>query len=133
MAFWSTKYLLLVSVIAVVAVLLGRFNLKWTDPPSNTNTESPTLSDVADSQLSKKYTSIHTIERTDRQNADTTVVILNWSRLDNVIQIVKEHCSFALHRVIASVYVWNNNPLVTITVKVRPTDLYSVLLERLIM
>jgi hypothetical protein len=41
---------------------------------------------------------------------DTTAVILNWSRLPNVIQLVKIMCN-SLQDTLAQVFVWNNNPL----------------------
>ena len=41
---------------------------------------------------------------------DTTAVVLNWSRLPNVIRIASLLCENTLDDVIASVVVWNNNP-----------------------
>ncbi|KAG2154546.1 hypothetical protein DEU56DRAFT_769149 [Suillus clintonianus] len=41
---------------------------------------------------------------------DVTAVILNWSRLPNVVQIASLLCSPWLEDVIAEVVVWNNNP-----------------------
>ncbi|KAF9454170.1 hypothetical protein P691DRAFT_656895 [Macrolepiota fuliginosa MF-IS2] len=40
---------------------------------------------------------------------DTTAVILNWSRLPNVVQIVKIMCT-SLQDTLAEVLIWNNNP-----------------------
>lgn len=40
---------------------------------------------------------------------DTTAVILNWSRLPNVVQLVKIMCS-SLQDTFAQIFVWNNNP-----------------------
>ncbi|KAI5836061.1 hypothetical protein K523DRAFT_400368 [Schizophyllum commune Tattone D] len=42
---------------------------------------------------------------------DTTAVVLNWSRLPNVIRIASLLCENTLDDVIASVVVWNNNPM----------------------
>lgn len=50
--------------------------------------------------------------------ADTTAVILNWSRLDNVLLISSLLCSLYLHGTISRVIVWNNNPN-PLTVEVR--------------
>jgi hypothetical protein len=40
---------------------------------------------------------------------DTTVVILNWSRLPNVIHLARIMCS-SLQDTVMEVFVWNNNP-----------------------
>ncbi|KAF5352743.1 hypothetical protein D9756_005918 [Leucocoprinus leucothites] len=40
---------------------------------------------------------------------DTTAVILNWSRLPNVVQLAKVMCS-SLQDTLAEVFIWNNNP-----------------------
>lgn len=40
---------------------------------------------------------------------DTTAVILNWSRLPNVIQLAKVMCG-SLQDTLAEVFIWNNNP-----------------------
>ena len=41
---------------------------------------------------------------------DVTAIILNWSRLDNVIRIATLLCGPWLDDTIAEVYVWNNSP-----------------------
>jgi hypothetical protein len=41
---------------------------------------------------------------------DVTAIILNWSRLDNVIRIASLLCGQWLDDTIAEVYVWNNSP-----------------------
>lgn len=46
-----------------------------------------------------------------RTRPDVTAVILNWSRLDNVIRIASLLCGPWLDDTIAEVYVWNNSPL----------------------
>lgn len=43
------------------------------------------------------------------RSPDTTAVILNWSRLPNVVQLVKVMCN-SLEDTLAEVLVWNNNP-----------------------
>lgn len=52
------------------------------------------------------------------QIADTTVVILNWSRLENVIIIADQHCTSPLEDFVASIFIWNNNPNVSLTLEV---------------
>lgn len=44
------------------------------------------------------------------QIADTTAVILNWSRLPNVVRIVGQLCDQSLDNTIATIVVWNNSP-----------------------
>lgn len=39
-----------------------------------------------------------------------TVVLLNWSRLDNVIRIASLLCGESLQDTVAEVFVWNNSP-----------------------
>ncbi|KAF8634868.1 hypothetical protein AX15_000623 [Amanita polypyramis BW_CC] len=41
---------------------------------------------------------------------DTTAVILNWSRLGNVIKIVSVLCEPRLERTISQIFIWNNSP-----------------------
>lgn len=41
---------------------------------------------------------------------DVTAIILNWSRLDNVIRIASLLCGPWLDDTIAQVYIWNNSP-----------------------
>ena len=41
---------------------------------------------------------------------DTTVVILNWSRIANVKQIVSDVCDHLLGDTVANIIIWNNNP-----------------------
>ena len=53
-----------------------------------------------------------------RSKPDTTAVVLNWSRLPNVIRIASLLCENTLDDVIASVVVWNNNPM-ALTYEVR--------------
>ncbi|KAJ3988432.1 hypothetical protein F5890DRAFT_1491573 [Lentinula detonsa] len=45
-----------------------------------------------------------------KQVADTTAVVLNWSRFPNVIQIVSLLCIPELENTIATIHVWNNSP-----------------------
>ena len=49
---------------------------------------------------------------------DTTAVILNWSRLPNVVRIVDVLCDRLLENTFATVLVWNNSPQ-ELTEKVR--------------
>jgi hypothetical protein len=44
------------------------------------------------------------------KHADTTAVILNWSRFNNVLDIASLLCHPSLNNVIAQVFIWNNNP-----------------------
>lgn len=43
-------------------------------------------------------------------NGDTTAVILNWSRLANVVRIVSELCQPQLQGTISQIFIWNNSP-----------------------
>jgi hypothetical protein len=46
----------------------------------------------------------------DSTTADVTAIILNWSRLPNVIRIVSLLCGSSLNNTIASIFIWNNSP-----------------------
>ncbi|KDQ13132.1 hypothetical protein BOTBODRAFT_396250 [Botryobasidium botryosum FD-172 SS1] len=48
---------------------------------------------------------------------DTTVILLNWSRFENVKLLVSHLCSHELQSVIAQIVVWNNNPKLNIQPK----------------
>jgi hypothetical protein len=41
---------------------------------------------------------------------DTTVIILNWSRIANVKLIVSNVCDHLLDDTVANIIIWNNNP-----------------------
>ena len=41
---------------------------------------------------------------------NTTVVILNWSRLPNVKHIISNMCDHLLDDTVANIIIWNNNP-----------------------
>ncbi|KAH7881028.1 uncharacterized protein C8R40DRAFT_1076224 [Lentinula edodes] len=45
-----------------------------------------------------------------KQTADTTAVILNWSRFPNVVRIVSLLCLPELENTLASIHIWNNSP-----------------------
>ncbi|KAH7923245.1 hypothetical protein BV22DRAFT_1015771 [Leucogyrophana mollusca] len=47
---------------------------------------------------------------TPQRRPDVTAVVLNWSRLTNVIKIADTLCQSSLDDVIAEVYIWNNSP-----------------------
>lgn len=67
------------------------------------------------------YTNVTSSFRSSRnatEIADTTAVILNWSRLDNVLLISSLLCSPYLHGTISRVIIWNNSPNL-LTVEVR--------------
>ncbi|KAH8120060.1 hypothetical protein DFH11DRAFT_1558066 [Phellopilus nigrolimitatus] len=48
---------------------------------------------------------------------DTTAVVLNWSRLENVVLISALLCGPWLSSTIAQVLIWNNNPNITLGMK----------------
>ncbi|KAL0576704.1 hypothetical protein V5O48_005271 [Marasmius crinis-equi] len=54
--------------------------------------------------------SLHHAPSPNASTADVTAVILNWSRLPNVIRIVSILCSPLLDGVLATILIWNNNP-----------------------
>lgn len=43
-------------------------------------------------------------------NGDTTAIILNWSRLANVVKIVSLLCQPQLQGTISQIFIWNNSP-----------------------
>ncbi len=44
------------------------------------------------------------------RTADTTAVVLNWSRFENVVKITALFCDPVLENTLHAVVVWNNNP-----------------------
>ncbi|TFK77445.1 hypothetical protein BDN72DRAFT_808273 [Pluteus cervinus] len=44
------------------------------------------------------------------RSPDTTAIVLNWSRLSNVVYIASILCSESLNHAIQTVFIWNNNP-----------------------
>ncbi|KAI6012400.1 hypothetical protein F5J12DRAFT_817833 [Pisolithus orientalis] len=47
---------------------------------------------------------------TPRQRPDVTAIVLNWSRLDNVVRIVSLLCEESLLDTVAEAFIWNNSP-----------------------
>ena len=52
-----------------------------------------------------------TLSNGENSELNTTVVILNWSRIANVKQIVSNVCGHLLDDTVANIIVWNNNPV----------------------
>lgn len=75
-----SEFGLVVLVISILVVLI------------NHNEDPKTLSNGLDHEL------------------NTTVVILNWSRIANVKQIVSNVCDHLLDDTVANIIIWNNNP-----------------------
>ena len=51
-----------------------------------------------------------TLSNGKNNELNTTVVILNWSRIVNVKQIVSNVCDHLLDDTVANIIIWNNNP-----------------------
>lgn len=49
---------------------------------------------------------------------DTTAIVLDWSRLQNVVLIVAALCQDSLDDVVSQIFIWNNNPSVKLTYEV---------------
>lgn len=49
---------------------------------------------------------------------DTTVVLLNWSRFNNVLLLVSHLCGPELKSLVAMIVVWNNRPDLNLQYKV---------------
>lgn len=75
-----SEFGLVVLVISILVVLI------------NHNENSKTLSNSLNGEL------------------NTTVVILNWSRIANVKQIISNVCDHLLDDTVANIIIWNNNP-----------------------
>lgn len=61
---------------------------------------------------------------------DTTVILLNWSRLSNIKLICSVLCGPLLNDIVAEIFVWNNNPNLSLSYEViglHFTTLYSIL------
>jgi hypothetical protein len=59
-----------------------------------------------------------------KDGPDITVVLLNWSRLPNVILIAASLCSPTLEGVVSKILIWNNNPAINLTLHVRSKPRY---------
>ncbi|KAI5997980.1 hypothetical protein EDD15DRAFT_2242871 [Pisolithus albus] len=47
---------------------------------------------------------------TPQRRPDVTAIVLNWSRLDNVVRIASLLCGESLFDTVAQVFIWNNSP-----------------------
>lgn len=92
--------------VAALAVIIGRIKLRSSQPQDlflAPSTYALSLNDSLDRVVVTPFK--------PRRTADTTAVILNWSRFPNVVRIVALLCSPLLEDTIATVFIWNNNPL----------------------
>ena len=55
-------------------------------------------------------TQVHFAEQNITRRGDTTAIVLNWSRLSNVIKITSILCLPQLDETVAQVVIWNNGP-----------------------
>ncbi|KAF8899086.1 hypothetical protein BD779DRAFT_1486946 [Infundibulicybe gibba] len=108
-------------VVTVPVVLLGIFiNKLWLQLgleatlglPASVVTHSPRFLSFADtaSVVSESYRPLSFDWNNSLILPDTTAVVLNWSRLANVVRIARLLCSDSLNGTIKTVLVWNNSP-----------------------
>ncbi|KAF9270703.1 hypothetical protein L218DRAFT_952786 [Marasmius fiardii PR-910] len=109
------------NIFSVVIVLFAFLfvNRPWVIDSSlvSTNQQSDLRSsfrpDGVNSSLERL--SLQHLPKPDPREADVTAVILNWSRLPNVIRIVSLLCNPALDGILATIFIWNNNPATVLT------------------
>ncbi|KLO20064.1 hypothetical protein SCHPADRAFT_898128 [Schizopora paradoxa] len=87
----SLRNLLIILSTAVVAVVFQFHFDTWTFQHA-ANAIPSALTYLNATQKPRRYDAIRIFESYDK-DPDTTVVILNWSRLENVKRIVKGHCN----------------------------------------
>ncbi|KAL5495126.1 hypothetical protein ACEPAI_588 [Sanghuangporus weigelae] len=122
------KFLVFSVITGFLALVLSRLALKG--PRSRISDElalrlqsfditvSPTIiptTYASGTALDFKYAPVSPF--VEKRKADTTAIILNWSRLQNVILISSILCGPWLDDVVAEVFIWNNNPNVTLMTK----------------
>ena len=112
--FWVPLVLVIGTVTSLLFVTqikhIFHFGLPhWPTPalvPSVNDTHLP----ASEALFPASYAVPSRISSTPGGSADVTTVILNWSRLPNVVLIVSSLCAAALGDTIAEVVVWNNSP-----------------------
>ncbi|KAI6120677.1 hypothetical protein EDD16DRAFT_829426 [Pisolithus croceorrhizus] len=68
----------------------------------------PTFVDGVDANISRVLSIKNAV--TPQRRPDVTAIVLNWSRLDNVVRIVSLLCEESLVDTVAQVFIWNNSP-----------------------
>lgn len=68
--------------------------------------------------LNERYNTSFAINTLEGLTPDTTAVVLNWSRLENMLLIASILCGSWLDQSIAQVFVWNNNPNISLSAAV---------------
>jgi hypothetical protein len=98
--------------IAVLLPLIAAFLNIYFDLLTGAHPAEQVLAPHRDNQYHVVATSAvkNWIQLTTSSLPDTTAVILNWSRLSNVVDIASVLCHPDLRDVISEVFVWNNNP-----------------------
>ncbi|KAJ8084570.1 hypothetical protein PM082_003343 [Marasmius tenuissimus] len=111
LSFWNT----LIVFLAFLALLCTKIfpNSQLLDSELQDVLPVSHLARLANQPLERL--SLQHIPTPDPGTADVTAVILNWSRLPNVIHIVSVLCSPALDGVLETIFIWNNNPSVVLT------------------
>ena len=98
-------------IVLVFGILAARRELIWPSVPWQ-RLDIPAC-DLPATYLSAKSVAYARVNSTSLRlggSPDTTAIILNWSRLPNVIRIVSLLCSAQLEDTIKEVVVWNNSP-----------------------
>lgn len=109
---------------SVLAFCIGSFIAEWFDPSTldpRLRTELEHYKAIPEREAS--LSTLHGFDPGDQphqrvgskelyswRKADTTAVVLNWSRFPNVRLIASLLCGSWLDGVIAEVFIWNNNP-----------------------
>ncbi|EEB92820.1 hypothetical protein MPER_08613 [Moniliophthora perniciosa FA553] len=98
--------------VALIAILVLHYGLRISAPDGPVESQLVwAVSFLPSVKPSLERLSYHHLPPPQVGTADVTAIILNWSRLSNVFGIVAVLCSPALDGAIASIVVWNNNPL----------------------
>lgn len=108
-----TKSSFLALIIATFAFVVGLVDQRQAQPDHENQRIHPSPSLLPPSYLSSYDLTLQRLSThlptTTTYTPDTTAIILNWSRLSNVVRIVNLLCSKSLEKTIATVFVWNNS------------------------
>jgi hypothetical protein len=66
-----------------------------------------------------------TVTPQSEEGPDTTAILLNWSRLPNVVRLVDTLCDPVLDPTIAQIVVWNNSPTKLTTAVSKPRSMLT--------
>ncbi|KAG7099707.1 hypothetical protein E1B28_001526 [Marasmius oreades] len=108
-------FAVVVALSALLSIKYCRFGPKDTFLKLQQQSHFPASFRADEAESSLERLSLQHLTKLNATAADITAVILNWTRLSNVVRIVSLLCDPMLDGILATIFIWNNNPATVLT------------------